>query len=193
REITGLASHRIARLGIARSFQMPDLPPEMRLVDAVAVGAVAREDASIGEALLGPATASADRARARATALLERFALAEHAVRPCAGLPHGVRRRADVARALATTPRLLILDEPAAGLTEAEATGLARVLRGLAESGPAILVIEHNVDFLMPLADRLLCLDRGALIAAGPPRTVVADPRVAAAYFGDATAVEATA
>ena len=180
---SGLAAHRIARLGLARTFQTPDLPPDMTLVDAVAGGCLAATGAGLWQALGGGDIGLAQ-ARAEARGLLDRFGLAARADERCAAQPHGVRRLVEVARALATTPRLLILDEPAAGLTDTEAAALAGQLRQLADAGLALLVIEHDTDFLLPLADRLVCLDSGRLIASGVPADVAGDPAVVTAYFG---------
>ena len=183
-DITGLPAHRIARLGLARSFQTPDLPAEMTLLDAVASARLAIEGAGLVQAVRDTGEAALARARAHSAALLDRFALAEMAHERCAAQPHGVRRRLEVARACATEPRLLVLDEPAAGLTAAEAAALAEQLRRLAADGLALLIIEHDTDFLLPLADRLACLDGGRLIASGATAAVAKDPAVAAAYFG---------
>jgi ABC-type branched-subunit amino acid transport system ATPase component len=126
-------------------------------------------------------------AQGHAMALLERLGLADRAMQPCARLAPALRRRVEIARALATSPRLLLLDEPAAGLTTAEQRDLARCLRDLTrDEGLGLLVIEHDIAFLSALADRLVCLVEGSVIAAGTPAAVRADARVRAAYLGAA-------
>ena len=156
----------------------------MTVLDAVASARLAIEGAGLVQAVRDTREAALARARAHAAVLLDRFALAAIADEDCAAQPHGVRRRLEVARACATEPRLLVLDEPAAGLTAAEAAALAAQLRRLAADGLALLVIEHDTDFLLPLADRLACLDGGRLIASGATAAVAKDPAVVAAYFG---------
>jgi branched-chain amino acid transport system permease protein len=170
RDIAAMAPHGIARLGIARTFQTAVLVPELSALDNVAV-------ARRGGRAAG---------RSAAVYLLDRVGAAVHAMSPAAALPPGVARLVEIARALALTPRLLLLDEPAAGLTETEQAALARRLRAVAAEGVAILVIEHNMPFLAPLADRMICLDQGRVIAAGTPAEVQGDARVIEAYLGTA-------
>lgn len=171
-DITGLAAHRIARLGIGRTFQTPQLAPSLRVVDAIAAAHAASGDGDL-------ATARDD-----AVAVLARFGLAARADQLCRSQPHGVKRSVDLAAALARRPAVIVLDEPAAGLSQSEAATLAGVLRAYAANGAAVLVIDHDMNFLLPLAQRLVCLDSGHVIAHGPPAEVVHEPAVIAAYFG---------
>lgn len=168
RRITRWTPHRIARLGIARSFQTPALVGELSVLDNVAV--------AIG--------GSRARGWAQAMGWLQRIGAAAIAASPAAGLPPGQARLVEVARALATRPRVILLDEPAAGLNESEQAELAQRLRGIAADGVALLVIEHNMPFLLPIADRLVCMDAGQVIAEGTPQVVQADLRVVEAYLG---------
>jgi branched-chain amino acid transport system permease protein len=123
-------------------------------------------------------------ARRTAFAAAERLGIADVAMEPCGRLPYGTRRRVEVARALATAPRLLLLDEPAAGLNEHEQKDLANRIRSFAAEGVTVLVVEHNLVFLAALAERLICLDRGKVIAAGLPEAVRREPAVIEAYLG---------
>ena len=170
-EITRALPHAIARRGLGRSFQAPSLVPEMSVLDAVAVAR---------------GTGPWRQRRAEAMGVLALMELEALAARPCASLPEPARRLLEIARALALAPHVLLLDEPAAGLSAAEQATLAARLRGLAERGLGLLVVEHNMPFLAGLADRLVCLDAGRVIAEGVPALVQADPRVAAAYLGTA-------
>ena len=180
--IIRLPPHRIARLGVARTFQTAALVAGLSALDNVAIG---RNAARIGlRHALWAGLRPADPAMAEAMALLDRMGAAFHAAMPASALPAGVARRVEIARALATAPRLLLLDEPAAGLNDAEQADLARRLRAVAEDGVALLVVEHNMAFLAALADRMICLDGGRAIAAGTPHAVRSDPRVIEAYLG---------
>ena len=173
-EIVALPAHARARLGLPRSFQTPAAPPDLTALDSVA---------ALGRGFGAKALADA---RGKAMGLLKQMGLEARAHAPATELRPGEVRRLDLARALMLTPRLLLLDEPAAGLTDSERGALALILRSLADTGLAILLVEHDVEFLMPLADRLACLQAGRLIALGPPEAVRADPAVRLAYFGRA-------
>jgi len=185
-DVTARPAHELARAGVARTFQTVALVEDMTALDNVAV---ARGAAAIG---LGAALRAGLRdpaqetARAEAAWLLGRMGAGEAATKLAGSLPYGVRRRVEIARGLASEPRLLLLDEPAAGLNETEQADLAARLRALLEDGLALLVIEHNMAFLAPLVDRMACLDAGKLIAAGLPGEVTADPLVVEAYLGTA-------
>jgi branched-chain amino acid transport system permease protein len=170
RSIRGRAVHQIARAGIARTFQNLNLADDMTVLDSVAVAR--RQDRDLAAA------------RGHAMALLERLGIAALAMRPCGGLAQGLKRRVEIARALALEPRLLLLDEPAAGLNPSEQRDLAARLGALAADGLSLLVIEHNMPFLMKLAGRLVCLDHGRLIAAGTPDEIRRDAKVIEAYLG---------
>jgi branched-chain amino acid transport system permease protein len=172
-EMTGMPTHRIARGGVARGFQMASLPPDGDALDAVAAG----------RAMIDKDPSSA---AAHALHFLTLTGAADLAHKPCWVLPPGSRRRVELARALARQPGALLLDEPAAGLTEAEQADLAGQIRSAAASGVAVLIVEHNMPFLLPLADRIICLDEGRIIAEGTPDAIRRDPAVMAAYLGPA-------
>tara|TARA_R110002110_G_scaffold376568_2_gene586712 strand:+ start:221345 stop:223105 length:1761 start_codon:yes stop_codon:yes gene_type:complete len=165
----------IARHGIARTFQTPQLPDGLTVREAVETAATNAGDTA-RDSLHAAAGAAA---RALATCDLSDIADTQ-----CGTLPHGLRRRVEIARALAGGPRFLVLDEPAAGLAEPEQAEIVAILQTVADSGLAILVIDHNLEFLQPLATRLACLDAGRLIADGPRDEVLADDAVRTAYFG---------
>jgi branched-chain amino acid transport system permease protein len=132
----------------------------------------------------GPENKPLHTARAQARSLLDQLGAAEVAWRPAGELPYGLKRRVEIARALGIAPKLLVLDEPAAGLTTTEQVDLRERLRGFAQRGLTIIVIEHNMAFLMPLAARIMCLENGSLLAQGTPAEIRNDRRVVEAYLG---------
>jgi len=178
RTLTGLPAFRIARAGVARTFQTPALAAGLSALDNVATVC-----AGVGRTDGGPA-ARLRRAHGVAAAALARAGAAAYDMETVGALPHALRRRVELARALALGPRFIVLDEPAAGLTADDITDLAATLRDLAEAGIGFLVIDHDMDFLLPLAGRLACLHEGRLIASGSADAVRADPAVIEAYLG---------
>jgi len=178
RDVTRWSAHRRGRYGLARTFQhargFRDLSVRENVeVAALGVGAGPRE------------------ATRRADSLLERLGLARYAAAPAAALAHGDERRLGVARALATEPRFVLMDEPAAGLPEAEVPDFAAVVRSVSEEhGAGVLLIDHNMALIMEVCDRIQVLDQGTTLAAGTPAEIRTNLDVAAAYLGERPVVE---
>ena len=187
--ILGLAPHQIAARGIMRTFQHNRPFAGMPLIDNVLVGAHARFTSSLWRIVSARGGEEERERRRRAEALIEFVGLAEARGADVATLSFGQGRLLEIARALAGEPRLILLDEPAAGLTPDELERLARIIRGIAGRGIAVLLIEHDMRFLLPLAQRVVVLNFGAKIAEGAPQLVRANPDVMQAYLGDAAAV----
>ncbi|OIR00413.1 glutamine transport ATP-binding protein GlnQ [mine drainage metagenome] len=183
-DISAAAQRKIARLGMARTFQHVKLRPDMSLLDNVALGAHARGSCGLLAAGLRLDRAEERRLQDAAWTQLERIGLAERAHEPAGSLPLGTQRILEIARALAADPVLLVLDEPAAGLRRREKQALAELLRRLRAEGMTILIVEHDMDFVMKLVDRLVVMNFGTKLVEGQPAEVRADPRVQAAYLG---------
>lgn len=184
REISGLAARHIARAGIARTFQHVKIRPRMTLLDNVLLGTYARTKAGFFAGALRLDRAEEARARHEAFALLTRVGLADRAFDLAGNLPLANQRLLEVARALAADPILLVLDEPAAGLRRQEKLALADLLRSLRSEQMTILLVEHDMDFVMGLVDRIVVMNFGSKLCEGSPSEIRRDPRVQDAYLG---------
>jgi branched-chain amino acid transport system ATP-binding protein len=185
-ELVGRTPRETVRAGVARTFQNTRLFEEMTAGENVMVGSQARQRSGFLAAMLRlPAAVADDRdARAEAGRLLRLIGIEEWRDAPAADLPAGIRRLVEIARALATDPRLLLLDEPAAGLNLTETRELVQTLFRVRDSGVTVVVVEHDMGLVMEVSDEIIVLDRGRRIAEGPPRIIQKDPAVIAAYLG---------
>jgi branched-chain amino acid transport system ATP-binding protein len=184
--LTGMKSHRVCARGIARTFQNIRLFANMTALENVMVGRHVRTRAGVAGAVFRGARTRAEEAAIarRARELLDYCGIAARAGDAAHGLSYGDQRRLEIARALATEPRLLALDEPAAGMNATERLELARLLERIRADGVTLLLIEHDVKLVMGLCDRVAVLDYGRKIAEGAPAAVRRDPAVIAAYLG---------
>ena len=187
-ELSEEPPHRVARLGISRTFQNIRLLAEASVIDNVAIGFHRHEKASLLARLLGlPSSQRETRMlRERAGALLEQFGMSRFAEHPAGSLAYGHQRRVEMMRAVASQPDILLLDEPVAGMNDVEANELGEIFRGLAAKGMGLLLIEHNIRFVTRLCSQVHVLDSGRIIATGTPQEVMRNPTVVAAYLGGA-------
>jgi ABC-type branched-subunit amino acid transport system ATPase component len=183
-DITRAGQRRIAEAGIARTFQHVKLRPSMSLIDNVLLGTYVRTHAGFLTSALRLDRGEEARARSEALAQLKRVGLGGQPYNAAGNLPLGRQRILEVARALAADPALIILDEPAAGLSRPEKMTLAELLRALRKEGVTVLLVEHDVEFVMGLVDRIVVMDFGSKLVEGTPAVVRADPRVQEAYLG---------
>jgi len=185
--IERLPPQRIAALGISRTYQNIRLFAGLSAVDNVVVGQhLRRRSMLLRRIVFFPSALKEEReARAAAEAGLARVGLLDRAQSRASSLSYGEQRRVEIARALAAQPKLLLLDEPTAGMNPPEAAAVARLVREVAREGRAVLLIEHNVRLVMELCDRITVLNFGKVIARGTPAEIGKDPAVIAAYLGD--------
>ncbi|MFF7243652.1 ABC transporter ATP-binding protein [Embleya sp. NPDC008237] len=183
RDVTRLPAHRRARLGLARTFQVVSVFPSLSVVDNLRVAAENRNGSSAAARLLGLPDPARGRTRVAVEAALRRLALTEHAHTPAGELPVGILRMVELARALASSPSVLLLDEPASGLDDAQTDRLRHELRALAADGLAILLVEHDMDLVFGVADTVHVMAAGRIVAAGTPDEIRADERAREVYL----------
>lgn len=185
RDVTGLRPDRMSEAGVARTFQNLQVFGSLTVLENVQVARQRLARHGLARALLGRDTAYQRPHAEAATALLEATGVAEHSAALVGSLPYGLQRRVEIARALAGEPRLLLLDEPLAGLSRAESADLTALMRQVADRGITVLLVEHDVAAVMEVSDRVVVLNLGSVLADGTAAQVRSDERVRAAYLGE--------
>ena len=186
RDITGVKPHRICAAGMARTFQNIRLFHDGKALENVMIDSHVLRKSHWWSAVLGLAAGEEAAIRARAAELLDRVGLAAHGDEKASALPYGAQRRLEIARALATDPTFLLLDEPAAGMNPQESMELMRFIRQIRdEFGLTILLIEHDMKVVMGVCEHIWVLEYGQIIADGAPEAIRANPRVIEAYLGE--------
>lgn len=178
--------HMVALAGISRTFQTIRLLSDASVLENIMIGMYRHSSASLPAQILGLKSSRLERRRFRSEAelLLERFGMTRFASSPAGSLSYGDQRRVEIMRALALQPKILLLDEPVAGMNDVESGKLADTFQALADSGIGMLLVEHNVQFVTSLCNSIYVLDTGRLIAHGSAEYVMNDPRVISAYVG---------
>jgi branched-chain amino acid transport system ATP-binding protein len=185
-EIIGKRPHQVAEMGVSRTFQNLQMFFNMSVLDNVMVGCHLRTRSGLftGALRLPNIFKEENQARQWSHDALEFCGLEQYVSREAGSLPYGVLKRLEIARALAVQPKLLLMDEPAAGLNDTETLEMRDLIRRISESGITVLLVEHNMGLVMEVSDRILVIDYGSRLAEGKPTEIQNDPKVIAAYLG---------
>ena len=186
RPISGLKTSRIAEGGLVRTFQSTTLFHELSVFENMLVGCHLRARSGLFAAIFGTDRAHGRSAEERAREVLDFIGLAQRSGEPAANLPHGLQKALGLAVALASAPKLLLLDEPFAGMNPEETRGMMRLVRKIRDEGVTVLLVEHDMQAVMGLCDRITVLNFGELLAEGSPKEIRAHPEVVRAYLGTA-------
>ena len=184
RDVTGRAPEALARLGVCRTFQNLQICMNMSAVENVMLGAHLHANASLWRGMLGLTRRADTRLRVAALALMTHVGVGDYRDAHATQLPFGALKRLEIARALAAKPRLLLLDEPAAGLNDSETREMTQLIRRIAGEGTTVLLVEHDMKLVMSISDHIVVLDQGRKLAEGTAAEVRANPAVIAAYLG---------